>query len=174
MRTDGRHAATHADTIRYKPVSAGDRRKAPREIRWQQSAAGETLKQIFTEAGCDESHLSEQPVKGPNCRTLFAYCREFRPGDYCRSTFRSCAGRGWSGRQLERRVAASVAVRGREVGTRKHTTIFVGFTDEEKGEVGSHFCAANDNGTGRRTDAMVNMDTLGSVYRNLGHSFRQH
>jgi hypothetical protein len=24
----------------------------------------QTLKQLFTEAGCDEQHLSEQPVKG--------------------------------------------------------------------------------------------------------------
>jgi putative aminopeptidase FrvX len=45
---------------------------------------------------------------------------------------------------------------------RKHTYLFIGFTDEEKGEIGSHFYAKHM--TDRQvaaTDAMVNMDTLG-------------
>jgi Zn-dependent M28 family amino/carboxypeptidase len=45
---------------------------------------------------------------------------------------------------------------------RKHTYIFIGFTDEEKGEVGSHFYAQHmSKEQVAATDATVNMDTLG-------------
>ena len=45
---------------------------------------------------------------------------------------------------------------------RKHTYIFIGFTDEEKGEVGSHSYAQRMTKEDvAATDAMVNMDTLG-------------
>ncbi len=45
---------------------------------------------------------------------------------------------------------------------RKHTYIFIGFTDEEKGEVGSHSYAQRmTKEEVAATDAMVNMDTLG-------------
>ena len=45
---------------------------------------------------------------------------------------------------------------------RKHTIIFIGFTDEEKGMVGSEFYANHMTKEERdRVDAMVNMDTLG-------------
>src|SRR6266852_6949657 len=44
---------------------------------------------------------------------------------------------------------------------RKHTYIFIGFTDEEKGEVGSHSYAQRmTKEEVAATDAMVNMDTL--------------
>ena len=45
---------------------------------------------------------------------------------------------------------------------RRHSYIFVGFTDEETGEVGSHFYAGKmSKEEVAATDAMVNMDTLG-------------
>jgi Zn-dependent M28 family amino/carboxypeptidase len=48
------------------------------------------------------------------------------------------------------------------VAPRKHTYIFIGFTDEEKGEIGSHFYAQQmTKEQVAATDAMVNMDTLG-------------
>ncbi|HWJ19666.1 MAG TPA: M28 family peptidase [Geobacterales bacterium] len=45
---------------------------------------------------------------------------------------------------------------------RKHTYIFIGFTDEEKGEVGSRFYAQHlTKEEVVATEAMVNLDTLG-------------
>jgi len=45
---------------------------------------------------------------------------------------------------------------------RKHTYLFVGFTDEERGEVGSHFYARQMTAEKiASTDAMVNLDCLG-------------
>jgi Zn-dependent M28 family amino/carboxypeptidase len=49
-----------------------------------------------------------------------------------------------------------------KVEPRKHTYIFIGFTDEEKGEVGSHFYVQQmTKEQAAATDAMVNLDTLG-------------
>ena len=63
----------------------------------------------------------------------------------------------WSGASLLPSLYEAV-----KVDPRKHAYIFVGFTDEEKGEVGSHYYA-KEMTTGQipGTDAMVNMDTLG-------------
>ena len=45
---------------------------------------------------------------------------------------------------------------------RKHTYIFIGFTDEEEGEIGSRFYVKEmTKEQVAATDAMVNMDTLG-------------
>ncbi|MGH9580104.1 MAG: M28 family metallopeptidase, partial [Terriglobales bacterium] len=45
---------------------------------------------------------------------------------------------------------------------RKHTFVFIGFTDEEKGLVGSKFYASNLTAEVKtRIRAMVNLDTLG-------------
>jgi Zn-dependent M28 family amino/carboxypeptidase len=45
---------------------------------------------------------------------------------------------------------------------RKHTYLFIGFTDEEQGEVGSRFYVRQmTKEQVAMTDAMVNMDTLG-------------
>jgi len=45
---------------------------------------------------------------------------------------------------------------------RSHTYIFIGFSDEEKGEIGSHFYAQQmSKDDVAATQAMVNMDTLG-------------
>jgi len=69
-----------AESFRYNPVSrevvearlgkyAGSNKQ--REI---------TLKQMFSEAGCDEQHLSEQPVKGskqPNVICLLGKAEKF-------------------------------------------------------------------------------------------------
>ena len=53
-----------ADSVRYNPVS-----REVIETRLEKYAGNDqkreaTLKQLFTEAGCDDQHLSEQPVKG--------------------------------------------------------------------------------------------------------------
>ena len=122
-----------------------------------------TLKQIFTDAGCDDQHLSEQPVKGsklPNVVCLL-------PGTSGRVIIvgahfdRADEGDGvvdnWSGASLLPSLFQAVKVQ-----PRKHTYIFIGFTDEEKGEIGSRYYARQmTKEQVAATDAMVNMDTLG-------------
>ena len=152
-----------AESFRYNPVSrevvearlgkyAGSNKQ--REI---------TLKQMFSEAGCDEQHLSEQPVKGskqPNVICLL-------PGTSDKVIIVGAhfdyvpAGNGvvdnWSGASLLPSLYEAIKIE-----PRKHSYIFIGFTDEEVGEVGSAFYVHQmTRAQVAATDAMVNMDTLG-------------
>jgi len=122
-----------------------------------------TLKQMFTEAGCDDQHLSEQAVKGskqPNIICLL-------PGTSDKVIIVGAhfdyvsAGSGvvdnWSGASLLPSLYQAIKIE-----PRKHSYIFIGFTDEEVGEVGSAFYVHQmTKAQVAATDAMVNMDTLG-------------
>ena len=123
----------------------------------------ETLKQMFADAGCDNQHLSEQAVKGSKLPNVICVL----PGTSDKFIIVGAhfdhvpAGDGvvdnWSGASLLPSLYEAV-----KAAPRQHTYIFIGFTDEEQGEIGSRFYARQM--TKERvsaTDAMVNMDTLG-------------
>jgi putative aminopeptidase FrvX len=154
---------TAAQSVQYKPVS----REAV-EARLGRYAGNDhqreaTLKQMFGEAGCDEQHVSEQPVKGskqPNVICVLpgssdkviivgAHFDHIPRGDGVVDN--------WSGASLLPSLYESL-----KIAPRKHTFIFIGFTDEEQGEVGSNFYVRQmTKEQVAATDAMVNMDTLG-------------
>ena len=121
------------------------------------------LKQLFSEAGCDGENLAEQVVKGsklPNvlCKLPGSSERMIIVGAH----FDHVAdGDGvvdnWSGASLLPSLYEAI----RNV-PRKHTFLFIGFTDEEMGEIGSRFYAQRmTKEQVAATDAMVCMDTLG-------------
>jgi Peptidase family M28 len=153
----------NAESVRFNP--------APRDVvegrlkrysgKNQQREA--TLKQMFSEAGCDGQHLSEQPVQGaklPNVICLLpgksnqviivgAHFDHVSEGDGVVDN--------WSGASLLPSLYEAVKSE-----AHNHTYIFIGFSDEEKGEVGSRFYARQlTKEQVEATDAMVNMDTLG-------------
>lgn len=121
-----------------------------------------TLRQMFTEAGCAE-HLSEQPVKGSKLPNIIC----IQPGSSENVIIVGAhfdhvsAGDGvvdnWSGASLLPSLYEAV-----KAGPRRHTYVFIGFCDEERGEIGSHFYARQmTKDQIAATSAMVNMDTLG-------------
>jgi Peptidase family M28 len=121
------------------------------------------LKQMFTEAGCDDQHVSEQPVKGSKLPNVICVL----PGSSDKQIIvgahfdRASEGDGvvdnWSGAALLPSLYEAV-----KIAPRKHTYIFIGFTDEEQGDVGSSFYVRQmTKEQVDATDAMVNMDTLG-------------
>jgi putative aminopeptidase FrvX len=121
------------------------------------------LKQIFTEAGCDDQHLSEQAVKGsklPNviCVLPGSSDKEIIVGaHFDRVSESDGVVDNWSGASLLPSLYEAV-----KIAPRTHTYIFVGFTDEEQGDVGSSFYVRQmTNQQAGAIDAMVNMDTLG-------------
>ena len=156
-------SGTAADSLRFSPVS-----RETVEARLQRYAGNDkqreaTLKQIFADAGCDGQQLSEQPVKGSKLPNVLcslpgtsgkviivgAHFDHISEGDGVVDN--------WSGASLLPSLYEAVKTE-----PRKHTYIFIGFTDEEKGEVGSHFYARQmSKDQVAATDAMVNMDTLG-------------
>lgn len=132
------------------------------------------LKQMFADAGCDDQHLSEQQVKGSKLPNVICIL----PGSSDKVIIvgahfdRVSDGDGvvdnWSGASLLASLYEAVKIE-----SRKHTYIFIGFTDEEKGEVGSRFYVRQmTKEQVVATDAMVNMDTLGLASTEvwLGHS----
>jgi hypothetical protein len=159
------HASNNAtaDSFRYNPVSREVIETRLGKYKGNDQQREATLKQLFAEAGCDDQHLSEQPVKGSKLPNVVC----FLPGTSDKVIIVGAhfdhisEGDGvvdnWSGVSLLPSLYQAVKIE-----PRKHTYIFIGFTDEEKGEVGSHFYARQmTKELVSATDAMVNMDTLG-------------
>jgi Peptidase family M28 len=122
-----------------------------------------TLKQMFSEAGCDSQNISEQPVKGSKLPNVICVL----PGSSDNTIIvgahfdRVPEGDGvvdnWSGASLLPTLYESI-----KAVPRKHTYVFIGFTDEEPGLVGSSFYAQHmTKEQVAAATAMVNMDTLG-------------
>lgn len=122
-----------------------------------------TLKQMFSDAGCDDQHLSEQVVKGSKNPNVICVL----PGSSDKTIIvgahfdRVPDGDGvvdnWSGASLLPSLYESI-----KMTPRHHSYIFIGFTDEEEGLVGSSFYTHKMTKEEiANTTAMVNMDTLG-------------
>jgi len=154
---------TAAQSVGYSPVPRGIVESRVVKYAGDNRQREATLKQLFADAGCDDQHLSEQLVKGSKLPNVICVL----PGASDRAIIvgahfdRVSEGDGvvdnWSGASLLPSLYEAT-----KTNTRKHTYIFIGFTDEEKGEVGSHFYARQmTKEQVAATDAMVNMDTLG-------------
>jgi len=156
-------AGASAETVEYHPVSRAVIEARLGEYNGNDQQRESTLKGLFVEAGCAAQSLSEQPVNGaklPNVICVLpgssdklilvgAHYDHVADGDGVVDN--------WSGASLLPSLYEAIR---RE--PRKHTYIFIGFTAEEKGEVGSHFYAQHmTKEQVAATDAMVNMDTLG-------------
>ena len=154
---------TLAESFRYSPVSREVVEGRLRKYAGNNKDRETTLKQVFAEAGCNDQHLSEEAVKGSKLPNVICLL----PGSSGRVIIvgahfdRMPVGDGvvdnWSGASLLPSLYEAVKTE-----PRKRTYIFIGFTDEEQGEVGSRFYVRQmTNEQVAMTDAMVNMDTLG-------------
>jgi len=150
-------------SVKYQPVSREAVESRLGRYAGNNKQREATLKQMFTDAGCDDQHISEQPVKGSKLPNVICTL----PGSSEQVIIvgahfdRVSEGDGvvdnWSGASLL--PSLYEAVKGLP---RKHTFIFIGFTDEEQGLVGSSFYARQMTKEQiAATSAMVNMDTLG-------------
>jgi putative aminopeptidase FrvX len=155
-------AASQTPTVFYAVASREIIEKRLASYQGNDKEREATLKQMFADAGCGE-HITEQPVKGaklPNviCTLPGASERTIIVGAHFDHV---SAGNGvvdnWSGASLLPSLYQAV----RDT-PRTHTYLFIGFTDEEEGEVGSHYFVQHMTKQDiANTDAMVNMDTLG-------------
>jgi putative aminopeptidase FrvX len=122
-----------------------------------------TLKQLFADAGCDDRHISEQTVKRSKLPNVICVLPGSSDKVIIVGAHFDHVSRGdgvvdnWSGASLLPSLYEAI-----KVVPRRHTFIFIGFTDEEAGEVGSRFYAQQmSKEEVTATDAMVNLDTLG-------------
>jgi hypothetical protein len=155
--------ARQTATVRITPVTKEVVEELLKRYGGDDSRREAAIKQMFGEAGCDDQHLSEQPVNGwplPNIicalpgsteRTIIvgAHFDHAPKGD-------GVVDNG-SGASLLPSIYQSL--QGEE---RKHTYVFVAFSEEERGEIGSKFYVRQmTDAQVALTDAMVNLDTLG-------------
>lgn len=116
------------------------------------------LRQLFVQAGCEPA---EQPVRKKGHPNLICTLKgetdkavlvgaHFDAVDYGVTD-------NWAGASLLPALFQSLSTR-----KRKHTFVFIGFTDEEKGLLGSkQYVKAMSEQDKARTAAMINLDTLG-------------
>lgn len=151
-----------AQTIRVGLVPREAVEERLREYSGTNSERGARLKRMFVDVGCGE-HVSEQPVKFSKVPNVICVL----PGlsdrviivgaHFDRVPTSAGVADNWSGASLLPSLYESVKTE-----PRHHTYIFIGFTDEEKGLVGSRFYARNmTREQVAATDAMINLDTLG-------------
>jgi hypothetical protein len=123
---------------------------------------GARLKRMFVDAGCGE-YVSEQPVKyskAPNVICVLPGLSDrviIVGAHFDRVPTSDGVADNWSGASLLPSLYEALKVE-----PRQHTYVFIGFTDEEKGLVGSRFYARNMTPEQvAATAAMINLDTLG-------------
>jgi len=150
-----------SETLQFSLVSQEGVEDRLRKYTGDNKQRETTLKQMFTDAGCDGQHISEQSVKGSKLPNVICVL----PGSSDKVIIvgfdRVSEGDGvvdnWSGASLLPSLYEAVKIK-----PRKHTYIFIGFTDEEKGLVGSHYYVRQmTKEQVAAADAMVNIDTLG-------------
>lgn len=151
-----------AETIRVRLVEREAVEARLREYAGTNLERGARLARMFRDAGCAE-HLSEQRVKHskpPNviCVLPGTGDRVILIGAHFDRVSRSAGvADNWSGASLLPSLYEAVKIE-----PRQHGYVFIGFTDEEMGLVGSRFYARKMTPEQvAATDAMVNLDTLG-------------
>lgn len=118
----------------------------------------------FVDSGCTKPNLTEQPAKfgfPPNviCVLPGETQEVIVVGAHTDKVMRAGDGvvDNWSGASLLPSLLFSLSAE-----KRHHTYVFIGFTGEERGMVGSDYYVANLKPEDRtRVEAMVNMDSLG-------------
>lgn len=156
-------ANAEPESVRYSLVPKEEVISRLKQYKRDNKEREATLKQLFTASGCDGPDLVEQKVKGSALPNVICML----PGSSARAIIVGAhfdhvsEGDGvvdnWSGASLLPSLYDAIKTQ-----PRQHTYIFIGFTDEEEGEIGSHFYAKQMTKEQiAATDAMVCMDTLG-------------
>ncbi len=151
------------DKVRSRPIPREAVEARLQKYKGNNSQREATLKEMFAEAGCDAQRLSEQAVKHSKVPNVICVLPGSSGKVFIIGAHFDYASEGdgvvdnWSGASLLPSLYEAL-----KSDPRRHTYIFVGFTDEEQGEVGSRFYARQMTPEQiASTDAMVNLDTLG-------------
>lgn len=156
-------AVCRAQSASYSQLTPDIIEDRLRQYEGTDAERGITLKRLFEETGCRDDRLRVQPVSKADAPNVICTL----PGDTDKVIIvgahfdRVDEGAGvadnWSGASLLPSLYQSLSS-----STRKHTFIFIGFTDEEEGFIGSRFYVDQLTEEERAPiQAMINMDTLG-------------
>lgn len=152
-----------AERIEFDPVTREVIEARLKRVSTKEAERIANLRRIFEEAGCEGERLAEQRVKGSRWPNLVCSLPGETDSMIVVGAHFDYAGPGkgvadnWSGASLLPSLYESLRNR-----PRRHTFVFVGFTDEEKGLRGSAFFAKQlASEQQKKARAMVNLDTLG-------------
>jgi hypothetical protein len=130
-----------AEELQYRPVSRAAVETRLKQFSWKNNEREAKLKKMFQEAGCD-GYVTEQSVRGSKLPNVICIL----PGNSERTIIvgahfdHNGAGDGvvdnWSGASLLPSLYEAI-----KPAPRNHTFIFIGFTDEESGLIGSRYYA---------------------------------
>ncbi len=159
-------AAAPAQTVsvRFTPVEKSVIEERLSRCPRKQEERLEALRQLFQQAGCNGDSLRDQPVKGLKLPNLLCTLGQDSGnviiiGAHYDSVkqFGTGAADNWSGASLLPSIFESIKEQ-----SRRHTLIFIGFSGEERGLVGSRFYVKHLTPEEKsQIRAMVNLDTLG-------------
>ena len=156
--------AASGETIHYQtlPSTFIERRLAA--FRTTNVDRERTLRDLFTDAGCIDTKLTEQPVKHSKAPNLICTLEGQSDSMIITGAHFDLAEKGsgvvdnWSGSSLLPSLYQSL-----KSVPRRHTFAFIGFTDEERGLVGSRYYLDQlKKDELRKISAMINMDSLGT------------
>jgi hypothetical protein len=156
--------AAPGETIHYQTLPSAIIERRLAAVRAANIDRERTLRDLFTEAGCVEAKLNEQPVKHSKVPNLICILEGKLDSVIITGGHFDLVERGsgvvdnWSGSSLLPSLYQSL-----KSVPRRHTFVFIGFTDEEKGMVGSHYYVDHLNKEElHQISAMVNLDSLGT------------
>lgn len=155
-------AACSAQKILYTTLGEPTIESRLRAYKQKNADREAELRQLFTEAGCGPERLTDRAVKGENLPNLVCTL----PGETDEMILVSAhfdhveLGTGvidnWSGASMLPSLFESLKGQ-----PRRHTFVFVGFTDEEGGLRGSRYYADHLTSAERaKIDAVINLDSL--------------
>jgi len=152
-------------SIQFKSVDRTILSERLNRVSTDNAQRAQRLLEIFREAGCTGDRLREQPVKGSKVPNII--CTQ--PGQSedtivvgARLDWWGSAGQGvidnWSGAALLPTLYQSLPE-----GTRRHTFVFIGFSDRENSPEGSrHYVRQLSREQRERTRAMIQLTSLGA------------
>lgn len=155
--------------LHYKAIPRADIEVRLRMAAGSNAKREQALEQLFRDAGCPSDALTEQKV--PHVKEPNVICT--LPGELASTILIGAhfdfvnEGKGvidnWSGAAL-----LPSLVQGLLANPRRHTFVFIGFTAEEKGMVGSRYYVSQlDPEQRRQIRGMINLDSLAAGPTNI-------
>lgn len=156
--------AAHSETIHFDTLHKTVIEDRLRSVPGKNAEREQTLHDLFVQAGCPAGRLEEQAVKHAKVPNVLCTMAGQIASVIVVGAHFDCvsAGRGvvdnWSGASLLPSLLQSL-----KTVPRRHTFVFAGFTDEEKGMVGSvYYVNRLSKDDLKSISAMINIDSVGT------------
>lgn len=151
-------ASAQAQTIHFSPVSQSTILERSRKVPTTGSQRQEKLKDLFADAGCEGSAMTEQKVSQlPSANVI---CRLPGKSDetiVIAANYSAVPPDNWNAASLLPSIYQALSI-----SRRHHTIVFVAFAGEDRTQAGAEFFAGHLTANEiMHTEAVVNLDVLG-------------